>query len=200
MVAISISKLALGLPLIALSLHTVHGKESVPQTTKGAVAPANQVQPTKPLTPEDYFQPIDSWLKQNGSPLNGKDFYEVGKQYGIDPDFLIAVTKAETNLAKVQQRGSSCNVGSVGSYDSTNTTHSCTSQRQGIEMIAQTVTNGLLGKYDKVSQLSRAYNKTGHIYASSESNWHRNVTTTMNTLKGRNEQDYVYRIDVTTLP
>lgn len=156
---------------------------------KPATSPVKQTSPT----PEDYWRPLDVWLKQNGSPLSGKDFYEVATQYKLDWDFLIGVTKAETNLGKVRQRGSQCNVGSVGSFDSTSTTYSCTSARHGLELIAQTVNNNLLGGYTHVSQLSRAGNKTGHVYATSEVNWHRNVIATMNALKGKSEQDYPFR-------
>lgn len=190
--AVSLNKLGVGALLLATTIGPVSAHPVETDTPK-PVAVSQTAQTDTPKTPSDYVNPLDNWLKAQGSPLNGKDFYEVGLQYHLDPDFLIAVTKAETNLGKVQQRGSSCNVGSVGSYDSTNTTHSCTSQRQGIEMIAQTLNNGLLGKYDKVSQLSRRWNKQGHVYASSEYNWDHNVISTMNALKGGHEMDYVFR-------
>lgn len=145
-------------------------------------------------TPEDFWKPLDNWLKYQGSPLSGKDAYEVGKQYGIDPDFLIAVTKAETQLCKVKQRGSEFNCGSVGSYDSTNTTFQANSYRHGFEQIAQTVNNNLLRRYSKISELSRSHNKNqSPVYATSDGNWFRNCLATMNALKGKNEQDYVFR-------
>lgn len=187
--------------LIAGALILTPVASQVPSPTKAPNVAQNEAESLvegtekkSPPTPEDYWVPLDNWLKKQGSPLSGKDFYEIGQQYKIDPDFLIAVTKAETNLGKVQQRGSACNVGSVGSYDSTNTTHSCGSHRHGIEMIAQTVNNGYLGGYVRVSQLSRFGNPHGKVYASSPINWHRNVVNTMNALKGKNETDYGFRL------
>jgi len=150
--------------------------------------------PEKPKTPEDYWVPLDNWLKAQGSPLSGRDFYEVGKQYHLDPDFLIAVTKAETQLCTVKQRGSQYNCGSVGSYDSTATTYATSSYRHGIEQIAQTVNNQNLARYTQISQLSRSHNKNqAPIYASSDGNWFRNVRDTMNQLKGKQEPDFLFR-------
>lgn len=145
-------------------------------------------------TPEDYYLPLERWLKAQGSPLSGKDFYEVGVQYKVDPDFLIAVAKAETNLGKVKQRGSTYNIGSVCSHDSTSTTCQATSYRQGIAMIAQTVNNQYLRRYTHISQLSRSHNPhQSPIYASSRANWFWNVKRTMDALKGKNERDYAFR-------
>lgn len=156
-------------------------KPHAPEPVKVAHA---QEEP-KQLKPEDYWVPLDNWLKKQGSPLLGRDFFEVGQQYKVDPDLLIAITKAETNLGKVKQRGSTCNVGSVGSYDSTNTTHGCSGYRHGIEQIAQTLNNPMLGSYTQIGQLSRAHNPSGHVYASSPVNWERNVLTTLSALKGK---------------
>lgn len=153
----------------------------------------DQTDQHRKYTARDYWAPLDRWLKKQGSPLSGKDFYDVGRQYGIDPDLLIGIAKAETSLATVQQRGSKYNIGSVCSYDSTNTTCHATSYRHGIEQIAQTLNNGLLGSHVSVSQLSRYGNAHGAIYASSPSNWHRNVVGTMNALKGKQRGDYPIR-------
>lgn len=177
----------------ALAIPPAHALADEKQEPPVKVAPAATVGQPNP-TPEDYWRPLDSWLKLQGSPLSGKDFYEVAQQYHLDPDFLIAVTKAETNLGKVQQRGSSCNVGSVGSYDSTATTFACSSYRHGIEQIAQTVNNPLLSRYWRVSELSRSHNPNQNpIYASSNGNWYRNVVGTMNQLKGKDLPDYAFR-------
>ena len=180
--------------LIAIALVAGVGSVQAKDVPKAPEKPSESItQPPRVLTAEDYWVPLDNWLKKQGSPLSGRDFYEVGLAYKLDPDFLIAVAKAETQLGTVKQRGSTYNIGSVCSHDSTNTTCQATSYRQGIEMIAQTVNNNLLGRYTHVSQFSRAGNCCGPIYASSPSNWHRNVTTTMNALKGTNHQDFNIR-------
>lgn len=155
--------------------------------------------PTKPihrehkLTHSAYWKPLDHWLKKQGSPLSGYDFYLVGRKYGIDPDLLIGIVKAETSLARQKQRGSAYNIGSVCSFDSTNTTCHARSYRHGIELIAQTLTNRMLGKHVSVSQLSRYGNPNSAIYASSPINWHRNVVGTMNQLKGKHKNNYPIR-------
>lgn len=178
-------------PRVANEIKTSqNGSESATGHTQSDTQPTHE--------PKDYIQPLDNWLKAQGSPLNGEDFYAVGKKYGIDPDFLIAVTQAETNLGKVKQRGSTCNVGSVGSYDSTATTYACNGYRHGIEQIAQTVTNPNLRYAVRVSELSRKRNHDPNkkIYASSNWNWDTNCIATMNKLKGKNEEDYfIYKTD-----
>lgn len=175
------------------AIGSVHANKQEPPRKEAA--PANfSNKPSIPPKPEDYWVPLDNWLKWQGSPLSGKDFYEVAAEYHLDPDFLIAVTKAETNLGKVAQRGSQYNVGSVGSFDSTSTTYGAGSHREGIRLIAATVNNQLLGKYVRISELSRSHNKhQSPVYATSEANWFRNVLTTMNQLKGKQEQDYFFR-------
>lgn len=175
------------------TIGNVHAQKQEPPRVEAAQADPHQARQVN-HTPEDYWVPLDNWLKAQGSPLSGKDFYEVAVQYHLDPDFLIAVTKAETNLGKVKQRGSDCNVGSVGSYDSTNTTYACQGYRHGIEQIAQTVNNQNLARYTQISQLSRSHNKSqSPVYATSDGNWFRNVRDTMNQLKGKREPDYLFR-------
>lgn len=179
---------------VMVLLPSAVGKESTSKPPD-STSKTEQVRGGTPVRTEaDYWVPLENWLKAKGSPLSGKDAYEVGKQYGIDPDFLIAVTKAETQLCTVKQRGSQFNCGSVGSFDSTNTTFQATSYRHGFEQIAQTVNNPLLKRYWRVSELSRSHNPAqSPVYASSTRNWWVNVMATMNQLKGRNETDYAFR-------
>lgn len=164
-------------------------QQVIPQAQQGSVATPERngyVYPELCATePERCWKPLDEWLKKNGSPLSGRDFYEVGRQYRLDPDFLIAITQAETNLGKVKQRGSECNVGSVGSYDATNTTFACDSARHGIELIAQTLNNDKLGKKVTIAQLSRKSEPYGPVYAESRNNWETNVLNTLSQLKGK---------------
>lgn len=187
---------AAGFLAVCQTIGGVHAqKQEPPQGGKTVPAVEASNETKKNYTPEDYWVPLDNWLKHQGSPLNGKDFYEVGQQYKIDPDLLIAITKAETNLGKVKQRGSDCNVGSVGSFDSTNTTYGCAGYRHGIEQIAQTLNNKLLGSHVAIAQLSGAGNPRGPVYATSTENWQRNVLATMSQLKGKPiTPEYQFRI------
>lgn len=174
------------------AIGAVHANKQEPPRKEAAPELAVLDKPN--YTPEDYWVPLDNWLKWQGSPLSGKDVYEVATEYNLDPDFLIAVTKAETNLGKVTQRGSQYNIGSVGSFDSTSTTYGAGSHREGLRLIAATVNNQLLGKYTKISELSRSHNKNqAPVYATSDGNWFRNVRDTMNALKGKQEPDFLFR-------
>lgn len=61
--------------------------------------------------------------------------------------------------------------------------------------MAKTFNNKYLGKYTKISELSRWGNQTGPIYASSASNWHDNTIRCLTALKGRFvEDDFKFRI------
>lgn len=177
------------LALVGVALVLPHLSPQKPPTSSSephkAIVAATANTP-KQLTENDYVQPLKNWLKKQGSPLSGQDFFDVGVQNHIDPDLLIAITKAETNLGRVVQRGSTCNVGSVGSYDSTSTTFGCSSYRHGLEQIAETINNRALGDHIRVGDLSRKSNKNPNssIYASSTDNWENNVLATLSELKG----------------
>jgi hypothetical protein len=49
--------------------------------------------------------------------------------------------------------------------------------------MAATFNNRFLGKYTKLSELSRWGNSDGAIYASSNSNWHNNTVRCLSALK-----------------
>lgn len=148
--------------------------------------PMAQVQdkPAKQPTPEDYYVPWDNWLKKQGSPINGIDVWHASQETKIKGEVLICITGAETNFGKVAQRGSHTNVGSVGSYDATNTTHSASSVREGLTMIGKTLNNGLLGHKTTIAQLSRKSEPYGAIYASSTHNWETNVVGCLSKITG----------------
>lgn len=62
--------------------------------------------------------------------------------------------------------------------------------------MGKTLNNQFLGKYDRVSDLSRWGNKSGSIYASSSKHWHTNVIRCLSALKGRFvEDDFRFRIE-----
>lgn len=141
-------------------------------TESASVAPAP--------TAEDYWKPWDAWLKAKGSPISGKDVWTASQQTKIKGEVIICITGAETNFGKVAQRGSYTNVGSVGSYDQTNTTHHAPSVLDGLLMIGQTLNNPYLGRKITIAQLSRKSEPYGAVYAESTYNWE---TNTLNCLK-----------------
>ncbi len=110
----------------------------------------------------------------------------------IDPSFLMCIGLSETTLGNHLK--TPYNVGNVGNTDSGDTV-SFASPQEGVLWMAKTFNNKYLGKYTKVSELSRWGNQTGPIYASSASNWHDNTIRCLSALKGRFvEDDYNFRI------
>lgn len=181
--------------LVALSLVVTPVAASTDATAspKRPEDKARIVYPDKPKknpTFADYYVPLDNWLRKIGSPLAGhaKELVEESRAGRIDPDFVLAVGYAETNLGAngVRQRGSEYNLWSVASYDSTNTTVHPNNFRNAIRLTVATLNNEYLGGYRYVWQLSGYRNKTGKVYATSPTgNWERNVVATLSRIKGR---------------
>lgn len=110
----------------------------------------------------------------------------------IDPSFLMCIGLSETTLGNHLKTPN--NVGNVGNTDSGATVTFDTPQ-EGILWMAKTFNNKYLGKYTKISELSRWGNQTGPIYASSSNNWHDNTIRCLSALKGKFvEDDYKFRI------
>lgn len=145
-------------------------------------APAVQ---TKQYSAEDYWRPWDAWLKAKGSPISGQDVWTASQETRIKGEVLICITGAETNFGKVAQRGSRTNVGSVGSWDATNTTFHAPSVLDGLRMIGKTLNNNLLGKKTAIGQLSRKSEPYGPVYAESTENWERNVLSCLTEMTGQ---------------
>jgi len=110
----------------------------------------------------------------------------------LDPSFLMCVGLAETGLGRHLKTG--YNVGNIGNTDSGGT-YEFASARDGIYWMGKTLNNSYLGKYERLSDLSRWGNKDGSIYASSSKNWHTNIINCLSALKGRFiEDDYKFRL------
>ncbi len=101
---------------------------------------------------------------------------------GIDPSFVMCVWLAETTLGKYLK--TPYNIWNVWNTDS-GSTYSFSSAREGIHWMTTTFNNKYLSQYDEIRQLSR-YGNTNvgkPIYASSDFNWHNNITKCMSHLK-----------------
>lgn len=98
----------------------------------------------------------------------------------IDPSFLMCIGLAETSLGRNLK--SAYNVGNVGNTDSGDVWE-FENARAWIYWIVNTLNNQFLWKYRFLSQLSRFWNKDGHIYASSSYNWHKNMVRCLSALK-----------------
>ncbi|MDD2487813.1 MAG: peptidoglycan DD-metalloendopeptidase family protein [Candidatus Gracilibacteria bacterium] len=125
------------------------------------------------------FNDWNIWVEEG---MNGK----------IDPSFLICVGLAETGIGKNLK--TAFNVGNIGNTDSGGT-YDFSNAREGIYWMVKTFNNKYLSKYKTIDKLSRWGNKDGSIYASSEKNWHNNVTRCLGSLKGTFiEDDYKFRL------
>jgi murein DD-endopeptidase MepM/ murein hydrolase activator NlpD len=110
----------------------------------------------------------------------------------IDPSFLMCVGLAETTLWNHLK--TPYNVGNIGNTDSGDTSIFASPQ-EWLLWMSKTFNNKYLGKYTKLSELSRWGNETGTIYASSNANWHNNIVKCVSALKWRFiEDDFAFRI------
>ncbi len=113
----------------------------------------------------------------------------------IDPTFVMCVWLAETTLWKYLK--TPYNIWNVWNTDSWST-YSFSSAREGIHWMTITFNNKYLSQYDEIDQLSRYGNKdlSKPIYASSDFNWHNNITKCMSHVKWHYIPDYYrFRLD-----
>ena len=113
---------------------------------------------------------------------NRNDWVEASIAQSIEPSFTICVWFAESGLGKnLTTEG---NIGNVGNTDGGDR-RSYESPRAGISAISAVVNNNWLGGYMTIDQLSGWGNNRGPIYASSQTNWHENVTKCLSALEAR---------------
>lgn len=123
---------------------------------------------------------------------NWKLWVDTALWANIDPSFMICIWLAETTLGN--RLKTPYNIGNIGNTDS-GSTYSFSSPREWLEWMTATFNNRYLGKYTKLSQLSRWGNPDGAIYASSNSNWHSNTVRCLSALKGEFvPDDFEFRI------
>ncbi len=104
---------------------------------------------------------------------------------------MMCVWLAETSLWKYLK--SAYNIWNVGNNDRGDT-KDFPNARSAIAAMTATFNNKFLWKYNTLDQLSRYGNKTGTIYASSDSNWHNNITKCMSHVKWEYiPDDFKYR-------
>jgi murein DD-endopeptidase MepM/ murein hydrolase activator NlpD len=125
------------------------------------------------------FQSWDMWV-------------DTALEWGIDPSFMMCIGLAETTLGN--RLKTAYNIGNIGNTDSGGT-YSFTSPQEWVSWMTATFNNRFLGKYTKLSELSRWGNPDGAIYASSNSNWHNNTVRCLSALKWRFvEDDFEFRV------
>ncbi len=127
----------------------------------------------------DDFKDLDIWVEES---LAG----------GIDPTFLICVWLAESSLwNNLKTRYNIWNVWNTDSWS----TYSFSNSREWIYRMVRTLNNKILWKYTQIKDLSRYWNKTWSIYASSSYNWHNNIIKCMSHIKWEYVwDDYNFRL------
>jgi murein DD-endopeptidase MepM/ murein hydrolase activator NlpD len=125
------------------------------------------------------FQSWDMWV-------------DTALEADIDPSFMMCIGLAETTLGNHLK--TAYNIGNIGNTDSGGT-YSFNSAQEWLSWMTATFNNKYLGKYTKLSELSRWGNTDGAIYASSNSNWHNNTVRCLSALKWRFvEDDFQFRV------
>jgi len=110
----------------------------------------------------------------------------------IDPSFIMCIGLSESWLGRNLK--TAYNVWNVGNTDSW-WTWDFENARSWIYRIVKTLNNQFLWEYNDMSKLSRYWNKSWSIYASSPVNWQRNMTRCLSALKDRSIPDnYNFRV------
>lgn len=117
---------------------------------------------------------------------------EESLDWWIDPTFVMCLWLAESWLWKHMK--TPYNVWNVWNTDSW-ATKTFWNARNWIYMIISTLNNRYLWHYNEIKDLSRYWNKSWSIYASSSNHWHNNIIKCMSHVKGRYVPDnYKFRI------
>lgn len=108
---------------------------------------------------------------------------------------MMCVGLAESTLWKYLK--TPYNIWNVWNTDS-GSTYTFTSAREWIHWMTKTFNNKYLSQYNEIRELSRYGNNNPEkpIYASSDFNWHNNITKCMSHVKGEYiPDDYNFRIN-----
>lgn len=111
---------------------------------------------------------------------NWNMWVEESLDWNIDPTFVMCIWLAETWLWRNMK--TKYNIWNVWNTDS-GWTMTFNNARSWVYMIVSTLNNKILWWYEKIEELSRYWNKTWAIYASSPDNWHNNIIKCMSSIK-----------------
>ena len=146
------------------------------------------------------YNKLDTFFALKHSPLNGYgfSFVKYAKQYGVDADFGVCITWADSRSGK--QLTTPNNWGNVHNNDSGNRVGFATPE-EGIEVIFSLIGNGTyqqenhsIGDFSNGGRIKinkpTSGNKGVFVYATSEYNWNKNVIECMNELKDFHVNEY----------
>lgn len=111
---------------------------------------------------------------------NWNMWVEEAEEWNIDATFVMCVWLAESGLWRNLK--TAYNVWNIWNTDS-GSTYTFPDARSWIYWMIKTLNNKYLWKHNQISQLSRYWNKDGHIYASAPYYWHNNVVKCMSAIK-----------------
>ncbi len=113
------------------------------------------------------------------------------KSTGVDPVFWMCIWAAETSFRNFKTGNNIWNVGNTDSW----ATREFASPQSWVSSLFATLINQYLGDYHTMDQLSRFWNKTGPIYASSSFNWQKNIMRCLSMIYEQNvSEQYFFRI------
>lgn len=139
-----------------------------------------------PLTSSGRVERMKELLSHydNSAPYEVRQV--VARIYRVYPEALICIAYADTSLGNFLKTPN--NIGNVGNNDRWDTL-SYSTQEAGVNAIGKVLTNQYLWDYNTIDQLSRAFNLTGKIYASSTDNRHNNVTNCIGMIRNKGIPD-----------
>ena len=153
------------------------GGRMIDETTLDEILPVNFSKSGK--------RGVESFLQVNGAEFvkdKADIFKKVGEHYKVKPEVLVAIAMADSSLGQALKTKN--NIGNVGNNDR-NDTVSYATLEAGIEAMGKTLNNQYLGNHTKIGELSnggrtvlklKACGVDGvKCYATSKSNWNRNV-------------------------
>lgn len=145
----------------------------------------------------DQVDNIEVFLKKYGADnVKGETalFRKVGADYGIKPEVLVAIANADSSLGRALKTKN--NIGNVGNT-SDGRTQEFETLELAVEAMAKTLNNEYLKDKTTIGELSVGGGGTGHIYASSDESWNKNVLASLRKLYDDNtiDESFNFRIN-----
>lgn len=106
----------------------------------------------------------------------------IARIHRVYPEVILCIAYADSSLGKNLK--TKHNYGNVGNNDRGDT-QAYANLEQWLNAIGKVLNNRYLGDYISIDQLSRAGNKTGMVYATSDENWNLNVLNCLGMIRNK---------------
>lgn len=110
----------------------------------------------------------------------------IARIHNVYPEVLICISYADSSLGKFLK--TKHNYGNVGNNDRWDT-QSYSSLEKWFNAIWKTLNNQYLKSYISIEQLSRRWNSTWLVYATSQENWHINLLNCLGMIRNKRVPD-----------